>query len=134
MLMLLLFVVCHYDVILNVLDGQKLWIWGRNCEGQLGLGDSRVFEACPYFFTFSPFSVTSVCAFGWNTFLVSSKKMVLFKFVEEGDVYGCGTNDLGQLGLGTICTQKSKFVSIPRSRVVSFGSGCYSDSSFVGIT
>ncbi len=72
-----------------VLRQGQLWIWGRNHQGQLGLGDTTERE--------TPVQLTIP-----NPTSVELRQNHALALTESGDVYAWGDNNDGQLGLGTM--------------------------------
>ena len=79
----------HHSFALDVFG--KVWSWGGNEAGQLGHGD-RISRGRPEELSTSllPDQVVSLCAGAFHTALVTA----------VGELYTCGLNEGGQLGLG----------------------------------
>ncbi len=88
-----------------VLAGGEVWSCGWNSRGQLGHGhrdNVAVFHKVPL-----PLSLArrvAIVACGWDFSLLAT---------EDGDVFGCGSNAFGQLGLGEKCRGVDCFSSVP---------------------
>jgi len=88
-------------------DG-KLYAWGLNQKGQLGMGDER-----------SRNTPTLVKALqDHNVVAVAAGRQHCLILTDTGDVYGCGNNEKGQIGLG-----KKQSVSTP-TKVDNSDMGC----------
>lgn len=64
--------------------------WGNNSFGQLGLGRKGIQTTPGYISEFSHTNIKKIVGGEHHTIFLTS----------EGDVYSCGKNDVGQLGLG----------------------------------
>lgn len=97
-------------------DG-KLYSTGYNCEGQLGLGDTKLYNSFTEVTSLSGKTVTSIVAGSLHTFVLTT----------EG-LYAAGYNDRGQLGLGNTNVQYSSFTevtSLSGKTVVAAAAGAY---------
>lgn len=70
-------------------DG-RVWVWGSNSDGQLGLGNEEPLLSIATLMPFS--SETAIQAFACGAY-----HLVLLS--NDGDVYTCGEAELGKLGL-----------------------------------
>ena len=75
-------------------DNGKLYSWGNNTQGQLGIGDVTNQTE----FIGQPTLISSVS----NTLFVdvSASAEVSFAITDQGEMYSWGDNDLGTLGVG----------------------------------
>jgi alpha-tubulin suppressor-like RCC1 family protein len=80
-------------------DKEGAWVWGRNREGQLGLGDT----------TPRTDGVHQAAGSGWTQ--VSAGRFATCG-VREGRLVCAGKNDVGQLGQGNL-TDSNKFLVVP---------------------
>jgi alpha-tubulin suppressor-like RCC1 family protein len=91
----------HYTMILA--ENGTVFACGRNISGQLGLGNStdrHIFIAVP---ALPDGKVAKQVLAGY------SHTMIL---AEDGTVFGCGSNNNGQLGLGDT-TRRNSFTAVP---------------------
>ena len=72
-------------------DG-KVYAWGSNGNGQLGLGNNEEKKSPTLITALSNITVSSIAAGGYNSLALTT----------DGKVYSWGLNYYGQLGLGTI--------------------------------
>lgn len=77
---------CEYGVTIGILNG-KLYSWGSNTFGQLGLGDLTS--------TNIPIQIGQES--GWTDVSTGSNHVIAIK---NGELWSWGANNLGQLGLG----------------------------------
>jgi Regulator of chromosome condensation (RCC1) repeat len=96
---------CHLFLTLNTGD---LYSFGKNSNGQLGLGDkiTRIYPTIVKVSEFSKYRVSQVASGKNHTLLVMS----------DGEIFACGANNFGQCGLGDGKSQKedqNKFKVIP---------------------
>jgi len=81
-------------------DDGNLYSWGYNGSGQLGIGNTTtVTQGDPY--EVKGLDVSQVCVANDKSFIINS----------SGDVYSCGYNTFGTLGLGDT-TDRSTFTKI----------------------
>ena len=84
----------RYFVLATKTDG-TLWGWGRNNQGQLGLGNITNYS--------SPKQIGSLTT--WAT--VSGAASYSLAITTAGTLYAWGSNDSGQLGLGNVTAYSS---------------------------
>jgi len=78
----------------------QLWVWGRNAEGQLGLGDA-VARSSPVLSTLTSISKVASAAGGyWNGTNHGSVAAMALALKTDGTVYAVGSNLGGSLGVG----------------------------------
>ena len=75
-------------------DG-RLYVWGQNNHGQLGLGFGGVAQSTPTEHTNFPADITS-----WDDVEIIPGASHVFWRTSDGRLFGTGTNTAGQLGLG----------------------------------
>ena len=101
---------CGYGHTLALTDNLNLWSAGRNSSGQLclnnGTTDQKIFQQTSY-------SNVSVISAGGD-----------FSLFQSGEIYGCGYNCNGQLGLGHvfITPTVTRFPNLP-SNIIQFACG-----------
>ncbi|KAL7518036.1 hypothetical protein ACHAWX_002900, partial [Stephanocyclus meneghinianus] len=97
-----------------LLDSEgRAWATGSNSKGQLCLGD-EIDRLIPEIISIEGIRIVDVAIGGEHTLLLD----------ETGNVYGCGSNEMGQLGLssGTIKTEiPLKVYTLPKTSSVSSG-------------
>ena len=87
-----------------IIGGKSLWGCGSNSHGQLGMGD----QAIRYVFT--PIPQLPLLANELIIKIVHDDHTLVL--TSAGRVFGCGINELGQLGLGDT-TERHSFTPIP---------------------
>jgi len=95
--------VCAGDGFILVIDDKyRVFAWGRNKEGQLGLPECDHYTSPKQVKALQNYQVVSVaCGKSHSLFLTSS-----------GDLFACGNNEFGQLGLGLDVSRCSDVVQI----------------------
>ncbi|KAL3794288.1 hypothetical protein HJC23_012413 [Cyclotella cryptica] len=97
-----------------LLDNEgRAWATGSNSKGQLCLGD-EIDRLIPEIIIIEGIRIVDVAIGGEHTLLLD----------DNGNVYGCGSNEMGQLGLssGTIKTEiPLKVYTLPKATSVSTG-------------
>ena len=78
----------------------KVYGCGNNTNGELGLGNMEIGPLTPTLVDTSPINTLKISA------IACGVNHTIF-LTNDGKVYGCGINDLGQLGLGDSTTQVS---------------------------
>jgi len=78
----------------------KVYGCGNNRNGELGLGNTETDPLTPTLLDTTPFNTLTISAIACGT------NHTIF-LTNDGEVYGCGVNDLGQLGLGDSIIQTS---------------------------
>lgn len=96
---------CHLFLTLN---SGELYSFGKNSNGQLGLGDktTRIYPTQVKVSDFSKYRVVKVATGKTHTLLVMS----------DGEIFCCGANNFGQIGMGDGKSQKDdkdQFKMIP---------------------
>ncbi len=81
---------CGYYCTIALDHSGNLWGCGRNTHGQLGLGNTNNMSK----FTFMRSNISS---FAYGDYVIYSHILALD---HSGNLWGCGTNSAGQLGLG----------------------------------
>ena len=97
-----------------VVDEDSLWSVGQNEYGQLCLGDKKQYTK-PQKTLFS--NISKISAGGFHS---------LFQNI-EGEIYSCGSNKRGQLGLGKECETEIIATLIPNQppNIIQFSCGYY---------
>ena len=100
------------------LDNGKVFTFGFNVKGQLGHGDQTSMNSPKLVDALSKKFVTTVGCSYYHT---------LFSCADEMEVYACGRNDYGQLGLGHNVDKNtpSLLESLNGKKIVSIGCGQY---------
>jgi len=86
---------------LAINDENELWVWGRNDIGQLGLG-SIVNQT-------EPQKVTSP-ARNWQAIAAGDRQTLAI--TTDGELWACGSNNIGQLGIGSTPLSTTTFVRV----------------------
>ena len=86
---------------LSITNEEKIYSWGLNSCGQLGLGNEKN-KNTPCLVSFPNSDSTQI-----NNILAGKHSLFLF---ENGQLWGCGSNYNGELGLGN---RRSKLTKIP---------------------
>ena len=90
----------------------RVWAWGMNSYGQLGIGNSTAIISTPtliasgnngFITAISSNKVTQISGSGMHTMLVDS----------NGQGYACGHNTNGQLGIGTATDTSANWTFVP---------------------
>ena len=102
---------CHSVAVDDV--GQA-YIWGRNEHGQLGLGDLR------NRYNPTPFSVGEEDETVMGASCGATHTMV---FTDRGNVFSCGKNDAGQLGIGRMGSPSKTWQGVSVKSAVSVSCG-----------
>mmetsp|Transcript_29576 Transcript_29576/g.76393 ORF Transcript_29576/g.76393 Transcript_29576/m.76393 type:complete len:845 (-) Transcript_29576:395-2929(-) len=77
-------------------DNGRVWVWGGNSEGQLGLGDYTQRDAPVWLDTITDF-IVSISAGDSHSVAITS----------TGRVYAWGVNRAGQLGMGDVVSRRT---------------------------
>lgn len=94
---------------LAITNDDKLYAWGYNGQGNLGFNDTSHRYTPTEVPNFLPVGVTPVKAYAGNNYNCS------FVIDSNGDVWSCGYNGFGQLGLGNTTLQKTfQKVTLPQ--------------------
>ncbi|XP_075588699.1 uncharacterized protein LOC142597649 isoform X2 [Dermatophagoides farinae] len=83
---------CGFDNSFSITKKGEIYSWGNNVFGQLGLGDEKN-RNTPCLVAFPYANSTQIKD------IVAGDRHSLFLF-ENGQLWGCGYNELGQLGIG----------------------------------
>ncbi|XP_046915947.2 RCC1 and BTB domain-containing protein 2 [Dermatophagoides farinae] len=103
---------------LSITNEEKIYSWGLNSCGQLGLGNEKN-KNTPCLVSFPNSDSTQI-----NNILAGKHSLFLF---ENGQLWGCGSNYNGELGLGDDI-KRSKLTKIPIKNVQQIA--CSRDHSF----
>ena len=105
---------CGYSHVVSLTTSGKTYVWGRNYEGQLGLGHG-IDQSVPQELILPNEQIVSISCGQMYTVVLSASY----------NVYTCGDNERGQLGLGHR-NDKNVLQQVELSNVVSISSGnCY---------
>ncbi|NLH98444.1 MAG: cadherin-like domain-containing protein, partial [Chthonomonadales bacterium] len=96
-------------------DDGTFWSWGRNDIGQLGLGDTTARNTPQAVAALSGRVVIGVAAGWYHSLAITS----------GGELWACGYNDYGQLGLGTTsdCLSPARVTALAGLRVTRVSAG-----------
>jgi alpha-tubulin suppressor-like RCC1 family protein len=92
----------------------EVWVWGRNNTGQLGLGTTGTqnIPAPLQFFIDNTITITDILFSRGSQEATTALDQISSYFLDSnGNIYGCGDNGSGQLGLGDT-TQRQTPVQI----------------------
>ena len=95
-------IAAHWEIFVLYEDGD-LYAMGMNNIGQLGIGNT----ATPYKLTLTATSVVKVATASAGYDIDQCSTLILRT---DGTVWGCGNNDYGQLGVGTVTNYETSWV------------------------
>jgi len=107
---------------LAVTSSGSLYSWGNNFAGQLGTSvlNNSTSPLLVSGGALSGKTITKARAIGGSSYVIDS----------NGDLFVCGYNGFGQLGLGNAVFSQTSFVANGEKADEVFGSGVYANSSF----
>ena len=91
---------CNYALVENTDGARELWAWGYNGYGQTGNGNTTNNVTVPILITFNQAAngkITEIWATGGDY-------GALYVLTDKGNMYSCGYNAYGQLGLNNTTT------------------------------
>ena len=115
-------IVCGGFHSLSITNKGEIYSWGLNDVGQLGLGDEESRDI-PYLVAFSDPDSTRIKN------IVAGEDYSLFLF-KNGQVWGCGSNYIGELGLGDE-NNRSILTKIPIENVQQIACSIFNSFSLV---
>jgi hypothetical protein len=98
----------HHTVVENTLG--NVYVWGHNAFGELGLGHTNAVNtptALPVAGDLTEIAI-DIAAGDYSTYIVKL----------SGELYACGRNTMGQLGLGTNSSFESALTLVPMSQKI----------------
>ena len=96
-----IFITCGYDHNLVAKSDQSVWVWGYNSNGQLAQGDKT-----------NRLSPVSIPAAASQIAEVAMGELHSLLLLTTGELYGCGDNGYGQLGLPSSSAEHLTLTSI----------------------
>lgn len=87
-----------------LMDNGEVWVWGRNGSGQLGVGNTANVLVPTKVTALNGVNIVDVQLS--KSYYYNSENHTLF-LADDGSLYACGRNSVGQLGIGNTTNQST---------------------------